>query len=178
MKNKPQLLLLGVTIIWFVTVLAILVYVAKRDLSPFDPDNSLVIAASSPAFDRVFTQRLQQEIGDTDNTIVHFKRSHCDCNRVAEQHIDSVIELAQKQHYKNRYVSLTADLSNKLRLASAPAVALFNKEGNLVYLGPYAAGYSCSAGNGIIESFINRNNEAILGATIVSDADGCYCSHS
>ncbi|WP_100658042.1 DUF6436 domain-containing protein [Alteromonas flava] len=108
-------------------------------------------------------------------TVLHIKDNECMCQWVAASHIASVERLATEQGFKN--ISFTAAEAEALGLfvPAVPAVAVISAEQKLLYFGPYSAGLYCSAGNGIVESFIESTPERSIGATIPVDAEGCYC---
>ncbi len=169
-------LILVVSFIWFVSVLAFLIYAAKQKLVAFDQEGKLWQQSQIVSFDNDFKNALGQQTGELKLSVVHFYQEGCDCNSVAKEHIDSVQLLAQQQGFKN--ISLSLNTTNLLEkyIPATPAVAIFAEDGSLSYLGPYSAGYSCTVGNGIVESYLEYHSQLAPGATVVTNTEGCYCS--
>lgn len=164
-----------ISFVWFVSILAFLLIAASNKLVAFDESNKLLNAASEMSFDRTFSSEIQKILGSTKNTVVHFKTRNCVCNPTASEHIDSVQQLAEDHDYQNKTITLSRLHELSKVLPATPAVAVFNEAEKLVYLGPYSAGYSCSAGNGIVEFYIEGKSAITPGATVVSNTKGCYC---
>jgi len=61
-------------------------------------------------------------------------------------------------------------------IPSTPSTALFNTSGELVFIGPYSAGYLCTAGNGFVEELVPRMDSSISHPIVISIAQGCYCN--
>lgn len=141
----------------------------------FDQGGKLWQQSQNLTFDTDFSEQTQNLTDTTNLVVMHFFQNDCDCNSVADEHINSVIELAKRKNYQNKQL----DMANVPELAkyipATPAVAIFGQDGRLTYLGPYSAGYSCSVGNGIVESYLEGTSAQSLGATIVTDTQGCYC---
>lgn len=173
MVNKRIILL--VSFVWFVSIMAFLIYAAGQKLVAFDHAGKLWQLSQNQQFDQAFSDEIAMTLGDLSNRVVHFSQAQCECNSVAQEHIQSVRKLAQQQGYSNTSVDVDKQLAVLNYLPATPAVAVFDETGGLIYLGPYSAGYSCSAGNGIVESFIARTVTA-PGASIITDTEGCYCS--
>lgn len=169
-------IILVVAVLWFVSILLFLVYAATQKVVAFDQHGKLWQWSQQPEFDQVFTAKVTAELGEVDGKVIHFTQTHCDCNSVADQHINSVKKLASKQGYENRAVVLDKTSLLSSVIPATPAIAAFDKQGKLFYLGPYSAGYACTVGNGIIESFLVKEVKSLIGATVVSDTQGCYCS--
>lgn len=127
-------------------------------------------------FDGRFITFVSKTIGNHFPSVIHFSQEDCFCSKVADPHIASVTELAAQLGYKNHFITLNR--GNNLFIPSVPAVAVIDKTGKLTYLGPYSTGMFCLKGKGIVEQFIKKthtqNNP--LGATILTDAEGCYCN--
>lgn len=162
--------------IWFSMVMALLYLSTIKSLTEFDPSQQLVNQAALSTFDQDFKSKIQQYAPILNNTVVHFTQSNCDCNKAAEQHIESVKKLASEQLLTN--IIINDEPKNMLELIpSTPAIAVFDHDGELTYLGPYSAGYSCTIGNGIVESFIsNKEKSSVVGASVISQTRGCYCA--
>lgn len=157
------------------SILAFLVYAASQKVVAFDPAGKLWQQAQQADFDLVFNQQVSALVGDTKAKVLHFSQVDCSCNSVAQQHIDSVYQLASAQGYSNIAVSAEQIQQIASYIPATPAIAVFDSLGKLVYLGPYSAGYACTVGNGIVESFISGRVQTPQ-ATVLTNTEGCYCS--
>ncbi|MBE1301935.1 MAG: hypothetical protein GJ680_18770 [Alteromonadaceae bacterium] len=169
---------ISITGMWLAACIALLSYFAESGVSTFDHSNSLFYQANAPEFDQRFSALISSQIGDVKNAIVHFSDQECWCQFVGETHIASVVELAKNSGLQNHKIEKAQMSSSVSKLIpSFPAVALFNAEGRLAYLGPYSSGIYCSVGNGMIEPFIKKISNAPNSAAIPMDAEGCYCKN-
>ena len=169
-------IILVVCFIWFVSILAFLIYAAQQKLVEFDQEGKLWQQSQNISFDNDFKSAVSKQAGEVNSSVIHFFQGNCECNPVAKEHIDSVQLLAQQQGFKN--ISLNVSDNNTLDkyIPATPAVAIFAEDGSLSYLGPYSAGYSCTVGNGIVESYLEYHSQLAPGATVVTNTQGCYCS--
>lgn len=165
-----------VALVWFVSIILFLVYAATQKVVAFDQDGKLWQWSQQQEFDQVFTAKVTAEVGQVAGKVIHFSQVQCDCNPVAKEHINSVAGLALNQGYENRNVILSRGAELSAFIPATPAIAVFDKQGKLFYLGPYSAGYACTVGNGIVESFLSKQVKNLIGATIISDTQGCYCT--
>lgn len=163
---------------WNVSLLLAVLYASSSKLKPFDPNNQLHQAALQTQFDKLFLTQLQTVEANLVNTVFHFRTDSCFCHTVAQGHIDSVEKLAERQTFRNIKINLVANPELKRFIPSVPAVAVVDEEGKLNYLGPYSSGMFCTQGNGLVEPFIKKMQGQNLGATVISQSQGCYCALS
>ena len=162
-------------VVWASVLLGSILYLSNLRVGLFDPNNQLTLLSAQASFEREFVKKLQSAGIDTRNTTLHFAADkRCYCQTVAKPHIDSVKQLATEQGFINSQLTVRSDSALISYIPSTPAVAVFNQQGLLVYLGPYATGLFCAPQQGIFENYIS-SEQAYLGATIISDAKGCYC---
>lgn len=131
--------------------------------------------AQQEGFDQTFALQVAKVIGETNASVVHFEQQACECNQVAEAHIESVELLASRNGYVNSNITLTEQSELSSIIPATPAIAVFDNAGSLVYIGPYSAGYACTVGNGLVESYLSRSAGNLIGATVLSETKGCYC---
>jgi hypothetical protein len=114
-------------------------------------------------------------VGRLNGQVVHFTQDNCQCNQVAQEHVDSVVKLAVQQGYDNAQVMLAKGAAITQYIPATPAIAVFDNVGELVYLGPYSAGYTCSVGDGIVESYLTGGVKKAPEAMVLTNTEGCYC---
>lgn len=163
-------------IIWAAGLLLAVLYSASNKTKYFDPQNVLHQSALSLSFDTVFVEALLKENLELAGSVIHFQRSDCFCQTVAQSHINSVEKLAEKHHFNNVTVTLDDPSILKAFVPSVPAVAVIDQAGKLNYLGPYSSGMFCTEGDGLVEPFIEKSQLARIGATVISQSQGCYCN--
>lgn len=170
-------------LIWVLALAGLYWWYTSRYIRPFSEDTTVFFEAG--------VLRLPDEIaGPGRLRLVHFWDPPCPCNVGNQQHLAELIE-----HFGDRmdfYVwqkpgsqgRLPQGLQAMKRLDSlpgaefmpaSPAVAIWNAEGKLAYLGPYSEGAVCTSANSFIEPVI----EALLAGRPVDStaalALGCYC---
>ena len=123
--------------------------------------------------------------------MVHFWDPACPCNVGNQQHLAELM-----QHYNNDQVRFYVvqkpgskgqlpeplaklipleNLQGSDTLPASPAVAIWNTQGELAYVGPYSEGAVCNADNSFIEPILNAllNNRSVRASN--SLAVGCFC---
>ena len=160
---------------WLMISLIGLYYVSESIEKPFDPSYTLHNAANQPDFDAQINNMLHGALhASLNNVVVHItSKSDCLCQLTASRHIKSVKAAVEYMGKKNEtvYIENIIGLSNIL--TSTPAIAVFDDQGKLSYLGPYSTGIGCLSSNGTVEPYLASKNT--LGAIIPSDSTGCYC---
>lgn len=126
--------------------------------------------------------------------LVHFWDPSCPCNASNLQHLTEIV-----RHFAERGVEfysvqkpgsrgqLPAVLSEVRELTDAkafkglaqlpasPAAAIWNTQGELIYLGPYSESASCSLGKGFVEPILDA---ALAGRPVKTSAGlavACFC---
>jgi len=163
-------------IIWAAGLLLAVLYAASNKAKYFDPHNVLHQSALSLSFDTLFVEALSKDNLELTGSVIHFQRSDCFCQTVAQSHINSVEKLAEKHQFNNVTVMVDELSILKAFVPSVPAVAVIDKAGKLNYFGPYSSGMFCTEGDGLVEPFIEKDQLARAGATVISQSQGCYCN--
>lgn len=155
-----------------------LLFLSVLKINRFDSNGSLTAEAMDINFDKKFVKAVSSQLGHISGSVIHFEANNCFCQTVANEHVNAVKTLASEFNLTNHTINLSKD--NAFNLPSVPAVAVINHQGLLTYLGPYSSGMFCAEGDGLVEPYLlNKNPEhSKLGATIITDAKGCYCSVS
>lgn len=126
--------------------------------------------------------------------VVHLWDPPCPCNVGNQQHLAELIAA-----YAGRGVSFhvwqkpgsrgqlpetlaalqpLAELPGAEHLPASPAVAIWDRDGRLAYLGPYSEGAVCTADNSFIEPVLEALLEGRPVHSAGSLAVGCYCAWS
>ena len=163
------------TIVWVALLLLGLAFLPIYKQVEFDPESRLLMSSMNMTIDQSMVQKMANEIDDLSNTIVHFTSNECLCDSFAERHRGSFENLLGEQGYTSQFININADSKLATLLPATPAVAIFDEQGQLSYLGPYAAGIGCFAGAGFVEQIVNYVLAKPEGAWINSDNQGCYC---
>ena len=150
-------------------------FVASQKLVEFDGSGKLWQLSQGEHFDVDFTEKVQQLVETSQSKVIHFTATNCQCNTVAKEHIESVEKLARQHGFNNVTVNVAEHQLLLDVIPATPAVAVFDDSGELIYLGPYSAGYSCNVGSGIVESYVSGKVGKTPSATILSETKGCYC---
>jgi hypothetical protein len=174
-KVSHKALLVIIVPLWLMISLIGLFYASKSIEKPFDPTYALYYAAIQPDFDSQINNMLFGALhASLNNVVVHItSKSDCLCQLTASRHIKSVKDAVETMGKKNEtvYIENIRGLSNIL--TSTPAIAVFDAQGNLSYLGPYSTGIGCLSSNGTVEPYLASKNT--FGAIIPLESTGCYC---
>lgn len=148
--------------------------------------------SDQPAFFFGDTLRLPSELaGPGPIRLVHFWDPACPCNVGNQQHLAELVEQFSPQgvtFYSVRKSGTSGQLpqslsalqplelaSDAVQLPASPAVAIWGRDGQLAYLGPYSAGLTCTSSNSFIEPILNA---LTAGRTVTASnnlAEGCFC---
>lgn len=154
-----------------------------RYLRPFDNHTTL--------FDGSQLQLPAQLAGAGSVRVVHFWDPACPCNVGNQQHLTELVANYAALGVKFYVVQKTgshgqlpaglgamaalSSLPGSEQLPASPAVAIWDRSGQLAYFGPYSEGAVCNAGNSFIEPILQA---LVDGRTVKASntlAVGCYC---
>lgn len=171
-RNKMLMIAL-----WAVCSMALVLYFSVGKTKSFDEFGILASASSDSSFDKSVADHLKNSTDSLANKTVHFTQEDCFCNLIAEPHINSVKTLTNDLSGSNEHIVINSEENTYGFVPATPAVAVFDQHENLIYLGPYSTGLFCAPSEGIVERFIQNRNEAKqAAATVLMEAEGCYCS--
>jgi hypothetical protein len=155
----------------------------ERYLRPFDERAALFSGAEL---------RLPDSLaGPGPIRLVHFWDPTCPCNVGNQQHLSELVAefgprgvvfyAVQKPGSQGRLpvglneLQALATLPGAERIPASPAVAIWDKHGQLAYFGPYSEGLTCNSGNSFIEPIL----EALAAGRTVDASNtlalGCFC---
>jgi hypothetical protein len=173
--SRKNALLVIIIPLWLVLALIGLLFASKSIEKPFDPTGALYYASNKPDFDSQVNSMLYGALHvPLNNVVVHItSHSDCLCQLTASRHIKSVKDAVEYIGKRNEtvYIENIKDLSNML--TSTPAIAVFDEQGNLSYLGPYSTGIGCLSSNGTVEPYLDT--KSTWGAIVPLESTGCYC---
>ncbi|MDY7220016.1 DUF6436 domain-containing protein [Denitrificimonas sp. JX-1] len=176
-------ILIGIAIaLWLGSMLTGLWWYKTRFIRPFS-ETTAVFSGQ--------TLRLPENIAGAGKIrFVHFWDPSCPCNVGNQQHLVELIE-----HYADEvdfyhlqkpgsHGQLPKALSSLRHLSglpgteqlpASPAVAIWNRVGELSYFGPYSEGAVCNSSNSFIEPILNAliENRPVAAANTL--AVGCFC---
>ncbi len=142
------------------------------------------------------TLRLPSEIaGPGRIRVVHFWDPACPCNVGNQQHLSELVEhfsgAGGVDFYALRKPGTHGQLPSTLgavksleslpgveRITSTPAVAIWDRQGNLAYFGPYSEGLVCNSQNSFIEPILQALKADRPVNVTHTMAVGCYCPWS
>jgi hypothetical protein len=123
--------------------------------------------------------------------LVHFWDPACPCNVGNQQHLAELIERFTSQgvaFYAVQKPGSTGQLPSTLnalqalpelagsaKVPASPAVAIWDRNGQLAYLGPYSEGATCTSSNSFIEPILDA---LVQGRPVTASntlAVGCFC---
>jgi len=132
--------------------------------------------------------------GDTGRIrVVHFWDPGCAvCNRETGAHLSYLISMYRRagiDFYAIRRPGTQGELPEPLRsrvvalepidgiehIPASPAVAIWDRHGDLVYMGPYSIGMVCNSSNSFVEPLLDRlvRGDVVHPSGLL--AVGCYC---
>ena len=184
--NCKNTLVCALTLIWLTGLAGLYWWYKSRYIRPYNENATVLFDAGS--------LRLPAAIaGKGRLRLVHFWDPPCPCNVGNQQHLAELIERFGKDvdfyvwqrpgsHGKlpERLQGLKPlpELPGAEHLPASPAVAVWNQDGQLAYIGPYSEGAICTSSNSFIEPVL----EALLAGRPVQStgslAVGCYCPWS
>jgi len=123
---------------------------------------------------------------------VHFWNPSCPCNALNQQHLTELIErfsplgvdfyVLQKVGSQGKLpASLSAlkpldKLPGSEAIPASPALAIWDKQGQLAYFGPYSEGAVCNSDNSFVEPILEALLEGRRVQASHNLAVGCFCN--
>jgi len=127
--------------------------------------------------------------------VVHFWDPACPCNVGNQQHLSELVARFAGEggvdFYAVRKPGAHGELPSTLsaikpldslpgaeRITASPAVAIWDRAGNLAYFGPYSEGLTCNSANSFIEPILQALKADRGVSATHTMAVGCYCPWS
>lgn len=127
--------------------------------------------------------------------VVHFWDPTCPCNVGNQQHLSELVERFAGANGVDFYAVQKPDSHGQLpstlseikplsslpgadRLTASPAVAIWDRQGNLAYLGPYSEGLVCNSNTSFVEPILQALEADRPVSVTHTMAVGCYCPWS
>ena len=116
--------------------------------------------------------------------VVHFIDEECPCSRFATDHIAELEEQYGARVEFIRYqpdIFAPASTNAQQKLAAilvSPAVAIWDQQGQLAYLGPYSGGAICGQGTDFVAMTLNLLAQNQNPLWFNQEAVGCFCQWS
>ncbi|MEP1447256.1 MAG: DUF6436 domain-containing protein [Paraglaciecola sp.] len=162
--------------LWGVICLAGLLTLSVSQLDEFDPQSKLAIALTDVAFEQKFISQLQQQHKWLGQSLVHFSDTNCFCETIAQPHIARLSQNMLDNGFQNIHINISIHPEFARFVPSTPAVAIIGALQELIYFGPYAEGYGCLSGTGLVDAILPKlNSPTIENSILITDAKGCYC---
>jgi hypothetical protein len=181
--SRKTLLASLIALLWLGAMLAAFWWFEARYVRAFDQQTALFAGAEL---------RLPAELAGTGPIrLVHFWDPACPCNIGNQQHLAELIEhfgplgvtfhAVQKPGSKGQLpatlsaMQTLAPLPGSAGIPASPAVAIWDKQGQLAYFGPYSEGVTCSSSNSFIEPILEALNAGRPVNASNTMAVGCFC---
>jgi hypothetical protein len=181
--SRKTLLATLLAIFWLGNMALAFWWFEARYLRPFD-ERAAVFAGSG--------LRLPDHLaGPGSIRLVHFWDPTCPCNVGNQQHLADLIgryasegvqfhvvqKAGSKGHLPEALAALQAidALPGSADLPASPAVAIWDRQGELAYFGPYSEGLTCNSSNSFIEPILEALSEGRKVDASNTLAVGCFC---
>lgn len=158
------------TAVWLTLTAVSAYYFVSKRIKPFDPNGILVNVRSEDVVKQLASIYPVTELSQ--KRVIHFIDPNCGCNQVPSEHKKNLDKVFEGQGFNIDNVEVSESISSLI--PATPSLAVLDK-GELVYFGPYSAGYSCSSNNSFVEVAMNNYSQGFNPNLIVSNVSGCFC---
>ncbi len=161
---------------WFLSSLGIMLYFGIKDIRSFDPDGKLHFASTDLNYDTVTKQVFNATFSELKGVAFHIQDQSCSCSSFSKEHIRSLDIKFEKAGFSTKKLTPSSHREIVSLFPSLPALAIFDENAELAYLGPYSSGLFCSKNSSLIETIVDSIiSNSHLGSLVISDSSGCYC---
>jgi hypothetical protein len=174
-KYQRQTIAMTVLILWVTACAVAFWWFQFRHISAFD-EHLATFSGSSLSDTKVYP-----ETGGA--LVVHFVDPFCPCSRFSTSHIE---KLESSYSKTAEFIDLNStpvkdERARRLKtlpIPVGPAVAIWDKNGEFAYLGPYSGGNFCGQGTDFVSITLNSLNEGKNPSWINQEAVGSFCPWS
>ncbi len=107
--------------------------------------------------------------------VVHFVDSQCPCTRFATPHIEALDARFDPSVRTMRIYATDSQAKNFAWLPASPAVAIWDGQGKLAYLGPHSDGAFCGQGDDLVARVMQQLSAGNNPQWLNREAIGCFC---
>lgn len=161
---------LMIVAIWVIFTLLAFGYFIADKLVDFDKQGKLK-AVTKQQLSSSLNVYLKDAGQDSENTILHFSQANCQCQQVSQSHIQGLDKIA----LANEFNVINVRLDGHHFIPATPSVAIVNRDGGIIYFGPYGSGLACSQTSGYAQTMLKNFLKGYEASFIVKQASGCYC---
>lgn len=174
-KARSRWLIVAV-IIWFGLVLMGISYLLEQRLVWFDEQGHLLELSNNDRLELELVSELDHLGYAVAGSVFHITSSDCSCNWRASGHIAGVKKQVAESDGQNLIIDIDQVSRLKHFVPATPAIIMFNKSSELIYLGPYADGAFCTTKSSFVEGLIPSVSMSSKAPKWVNTvAKGCYC---
>lgn len=162
---------LAIVLVWITFTIAAFGYSITDKLVSFDNGRKLqgIEHQQLATYLKPFIEPISNNKG---NTVLHFSQNNCDCQKASDRHIQDIDKIATN----NSFNVINVVISEHDIIPATPSVAIIDKEGAVVYFGPYGQGLACSQTFGYAQTILNNFLKGYSANIIIKEAKGCYCT--
>lgn len=161
----------AILVLWLSFTILAFSYFIQNSLVNFDSENKLVNIDHQDLIPHL-TSLSDQIKNDTSNTIVHFSKANCECQKNSEAHIADINKIA----IANGFNIIGIVLDKHDIIPSTPSIAILGDTGDVIFFGPYGQGIACSQTSGYAQTILNNYLKGYRSNIIIKEAKGCYCA--
>lgn len=202
-KSIPNWLIIGLFSVWVIATVLGLWWFQQSKLKAFidfDDDPRFYQPAKINQFIQPYIDQLEPALPGQ-QTLFHFWRSDCICNRVSQRHFSRLLQNFDQQALRiviiahpdsqdediNELQLLNGNRLEVIRalpelkvLPSSPALAILNDQHQLGYFGPYGFGAFCTSNEDdflsslVTDLSLTDQHEAPTFINVIGE--GCFCS--
>ena len=159
-----------IVIVWLSFTVAAFTFFVGNKLVPFDFENKLA-GINHLQFATSLTPYIELVPIGKGNTVLHFSKPACDCQKYSESHIQDIDKIATE----NEFNIIKVVINEHNIIPATPSVAIIDTLGELIYFGPYGQGLACSQTSGYAQAMLNNFLKGYTANIIIKEAKGCYC---
>lgn len=174
-KARRRWLIVAV-IAWFGLVLWGISYLLEQRLVWFDEQGQLLELSNNDRLEFELVSELGNLGYSVAGRVFHITSRDCSCNWRASAHITGVKRQVTESDGQNLIIDIDQVPSLKHFVPATPAIIMFNKSSELIYIGPYADGAFCTTESSFVEELIPSVSMSLKAPKWVNTvAKGCYC---